>query len=112
MSVELSIVVPDDVAAQVALRLQQRYPDVVKDATSPADAMRRVVGWWTANLLADSAAQDVLDAAQSQITKLQKEMNQKAADVRTAAWDAIRDVLAAQPDHPDVPAPTSTDVPS
>lgn len=104
MPVELSIIVPDEVAAEVALRLQQRYPDVVAEATTPADAMRRVVGWWTANLLADSVGNDILQAAESQASAIRKKAAEDALAARQGAWDRIREVLATQPDAEPPPA--------
>lgn len=102
--VVLNIIVPAAVATQVVARLQQRYPEVVAEATSDADAMRRVVGWWTASLLADSAAQDVRSAATAQIQAIQSQVETQAAAARQQAWEAINAVLAQQPDMAPPPA--------
>jgi hypothetical protein len=100
---QLIIEVPEDLALEVMNRLQERYPAIVAAAVSPADAMHRVVAWWTGSLLADSAAAELRSLAESEIAAIREQVEQDAAAAAAAAWQRVTAALETPLPPPDPP---------
>lgn len=93
----LTIEVPDALAAQVMEGLQSVYPDLIVGATTPAQAMRAVVAFWTEDFLANHAANRTRTAGASQITAAQQQLDVAVAQAAAQARAAVRAAMADQP---------------
>lgn len=86
---QLIIDVPDELAAQVTEALRSAYPSVVGDAETDGQAMRRVVAWWTANLLAGHAAEQARLVGVARVAAAQAALEAACTAAQARAWAAV-----------------------
>ena len=97
---ELIIEVTDEFAAAVAAAARERYPQVIRDAhpdggETDAQAWRAVAAFWTADLMANRAADQVRAAAQQQITAAEQARDAAVQQAASRARAAVAAVLSA-----------------